>query len=208
VTFDYLRADLKDVNGHWQLWADGVPLKDFGNHEAEGRQALRLIRELHLNHRGTLGTPRPVVEYWFADRGASQGLASDLRVYPIDPQSLRVERLQNQWCLCDPHRALLTFGSDAGAARQALDVVRRRGFTGIGYVGQGMSAMVVFVTDPGGLGTRRLTAPALTVPHLATPARLPQERLKPAPSLATGLPETKGTGQDGGAAALPAYRGP
>src|SRR5690348_12066124 len=131
VTFDSLRADLKDVNGRWQLWADGVLLKDFGNHEVEGRQALRLIRELRLTHRGTLGKPRPVVEYWFADRGASQGLASDLRVYPIDPQALRVERLQNQWCLCDSHRALLTFGSDAGAAHQALDVVRDRAFTGI-----------------------------------------------------------------------------
>ena len=57
--------------------------------EFEARQALRLIRELHLTQRGTVGGPDPIMEYWLADGQAPQGLVSGLRTVPLDPAGLR-----------------------------------------------------------------------------------------------------------------------
>src|SRR5271166_4217280 len=41
----------------WQIMAGDRVLKDFGRHEEEARQALRLIQELGLTQRGTVGNP-------------------------------------------------------------------------------------------------------------------------------------------------------
>src|SRR5262249_10144550 len=62
-TFDWNQADVQWTEGRWLLTAGKVVLKDFGRHETEAREALRLVRELHLTQLGTLGTPQPIAEY-------------------------------------------------------------------------------------------------------------------------------------------------
>src|SRR5262245_50203553 len=46
--FDERLVDLHWNGGRYQLWAGPTLLKDFGRREADGRQALTLVRELHL----------------------------------------------------------------------------------------------------------------------------------------------------------------
>jgi hypothetical protein len=131
------------------MTAGGVALKDFGPREAEARQALRLIRDLHLTQYGTVGGPEPVMEYWLSDGHAPQGLAGGLRTLPFDAAGLRVEQFQGQWCLRDPQRILFNFGQRAADAHQALAVVRKYGFTQVAVVGQASSAMLVFLGRQG-----------------------------------------------------------
>src|SRR5437879_20549 len=67
VTFDLQRVELQWVDKHWQIVAGDMLLKDFGAREAEARQALQTIQELRLNQLGTVGAPRPIMEYWLSD---------------------------------------------------------------------------------------------------------------------------------------------
>jgi hypothetical protein len=132
-------------NRCWQLVCDQAVLKDFGPHEQEARQALRLIHELGVNQYGTIGSPWPVMEYWLvngkAPRSSVQGNLASL---PLQPDALRVEQVQGQWCLRDGQRVLFSFASHVDEAQQALAVVRKYGFRQIAVLGRAAPLMYVF----------------------------------------------------------------
>jgi hypothetical protein len=160
-SFDSSQAELRWTNRHWQLVAGGVVLKDFGRRESEARAALRLVRELRLSQRGTIGSPHPVMEYWLADGHAPQGLVAGLHPVPLDPASLRAEEIQGQWWVRDDQRALFNFGGAAEDAREAVAVLRRYDFTQFVPVGLPAPDMQVFLGSGSALAPRRILAPRL-----------------------------------------------
>jgi hypothetical protein len=150
VHFDYRTAEVRWIGGRWELQAGGVWLKDFGNNEREARDALRVIQNLRLSERGAIGSPAPIMEYWLSDGKAPHALGSGLRLYPIDHGSVHLDQLSGQWCLRDQRQILFNFGLEKDAARQALDVIKRYGFTQIGYVGYPHPSMIYFLADAAG----------------------------------------------------------
>jgi len=144
-TFTSWDAEIRKVEGHWELWADPVKIKELGKQEADAREVLRLIRTLNLNQRGTVGKPVPVMEYWLSDGRAPQKMGQ-LNSIPIDPDALQVANCQGQWCLIDQNRPWFTFGAEADEARRALQIIQKYQFTDVIYVGIGNPAMIVFVT--------------------------------------------------------------
>jgi hypothetical protein len=165
VTFDPARAELRWQDGRWQLVAGEVLLKDFGRYEGDGRAALRLVRELQLTEYGTVGRPRPVIEYWLSHGFPPQGTAPGLRTIAIDQATLKVEQAQGQWYVRDANRPLFSFGTHEDEAHEALGVLKRYGFTQVGYIGQVQTSMIVFLAGAEGPSGAHLTAP----PSLAPP---------------------------------------
>ena len=147
TTFDFDKTELQWADNRWQLLTDGLPLKDFGRREADGRVALRLIRELKLNQHGSLGSPQPVIEYWLSDGRAPVGPCLGLRTTPIDLDHVHVEEVQKQWCVRDTYRILFNFGSQESEAKKAIALIKRYRFNQVGYVGQGVPTMLVFLAD-------------------------------------------------------------
>src|SRR5439155_18226025 len=127
VRFDPQRLDLAWNERGYQLTARDVMLKDFGRRDVEAREVLRVVRDLGLNQRGTVGAPTPVLEYWLRDGKAPQGAPPGMSLVAFDPASLRVEQNQGMWVLRDAGRVLFTFGSVREDAENALMVVRRYG---------------------------------------------------------------------------------
>jgi hypothetical protein len=146
--FDPRHVELRRVDNHWQLAAGRTVLKDFGNRESEARTVLRLIRELGLTQLGTIGEPRPIMEYWLTDGRAPQGLVNGIHFMPIDTASLKVERVADDWFLLDRNRAYFNFGTHENEADLALAVIRHYGFARVGYVGQGPPVMNLFLGSP------------------------------------------------------------
>ena len=136
VSFDYRLAELEWRDGRWQLRAGGVWLKDFGGHERDARDALNLIRELHLNQHGTVGTLRPVIEYWLSDGHAPTTATPAARAIAFDREKLTVQQMLEQWCVCEGRRALFAFGGHEDQARQALAIIQHYGFDAVAYVGR------------------------------------------------------------------------
>jgi hypothetical protein len=202
TTFDYRLTEVQWQGDHWQLVAAGRVLKDFGRHEAQANEALRIVRELRLTQHGMIGTPRPVMEYWLADGQAPRAFDTRLRVVSFDPHALRAEEVQGQWCLRDSRTTLFNFGAHTDDAFRALEVIRRHGFNQVGFVGQPIPVLIYFLAGDAGptaspikplptLASRtdRLTdaAPHRTVGHqpgnpiTATPTKgLPGSGLTPA----------------------------
>ncbi len=130
----------------WQLTANGRVLKEFGRNDMEARQALKAIRELHLDQHAVVGGQKPVMEYWLAGGNAPKGQTSGMTTIPFDAASLRVEQQQGQWIMRDSSRVLLNFGDREAEARQGLEAVKRFGFTQVATTG---SNMQVFLTQSG-----------------------------------------------------------
>src|SRR5262249_15977853 len=148
ASFDDRLADLLWVGGRWQLWVGPQLLKDFGRHEHEARQALAAIRQLHLTQRGTVGSPRTIMEYWLADGRAPTGLFPGLRTIPIDQASLRVEAAQGYWWVRDNSNMFFNFGGHQEEAQRALAIIKHHGFARLGLIGQGPPVMLVFLGVP------------------------------------------------------------
>jgi hypothetical protein len=161
TTFDPDSLELSWKDGHWSLMAAGVVLKDFGRREEEqARQAWHLIRELRLNQRGTVGAPRPVLEYWLADGRPPPYLPRGVRVLPLDLAALRIEQVQGSWSVREPGRPLFNFGTHKEEAEQALAVLRKYGFNQVGVVGRATAAMLIFVARPVAEGEKSLNQAA------------------------------------------------
>jgi len=172
--FDPDVAELRWLDNRWQLVAGPVFLKDFGRYEAEGREVLRVVRELRLNTMTTLGSPRPILEYWLTNGEAPRGSVAGLRTLPLDTAALKAEQVQGQWCVHDNNRILFNFGQQGDACRQALSVIQRFGFTQIGYIGQVAPVMLVFLANP---AVAAPTAPSGVTPAgTPTPGRFPDFR--------------------------------
>jgi hypothetical protein len=167
TTFDNQQTEIQWLDGRWQLRAGTVWLKDFGRHEAEAREALRIIRELKLTQVGSLGYPRPVLEYWLANGRAPANTNIGLRTTAFDRENLRVEQVQGQWCLRDARQVLLSFGYGEADARLALAIIRKYGFDQVGYLGRPAPVMILFLA-----GKAHETATTLPDKHANQPHML------------------------------------
>jgi hypothetical protein len=176
--FDYRSAQVRWRDGRWELEAGGVWLKDFGQREHDAREALRVMQMLRLTQRGTVGAPAPIMEYWLADGMAPTGLGSNLRLTPIDRNSLRVEEVNKMWCVRDDRQLLFNFGVQKAAAEQAAEVIQRYGFAKVGYVGYPRPTMIYFVGGQG-LTPTSLRGPGIKAPRIPK-ADMPKEP-KPQP---------------------------
>src|SRR5438445_9278541 len=149
TSFDCRQADIQWLDGRWQLRAGSVFLKDFGRQEATAREAVRIVRTLQLSELGSIGTPQPVLEYWLSGGKAPANSLAGSRTTPFERETLRVERIQGQWCLRDARQTLFSFGYREDEARQALAIIRKYGFDQVGYVGRPAPVMIYFLAGQG-----------------------------------------------------------
>jgi hypothetical protein len=176
VAFDPDQAELRWQDNRWQLYSGTAFLKDFGRSESEGREVLRVVRELRLTTLTSVGTPRPVMEYWLSNGEAPHGHVAGLRAMPLDAAGLKADQVQGQWCVHDSTRILFNFGQQGDACRQALAAIQRYGFNQVAYVGQVAPVMLVFLNNPA-------TATPATPPANANPNHVADARFPHAPGI-------------------------
>jgi hypothetical protein len=206
TAFDTDSAEVRWRDNRWDILAGGISLKDFGRQEADAREALRLIRALRLNQHGTVGTPQPVMEYWLSSGQAPQAFMAGLRVQPVELASVRAEVMEKQWCVRDSQRVLFLFGTHHEEAQTAAHIIRRHGFTQIGYVGQLVPSMIYFLGGPPGTPRGRSMGSSVTMfsrtAHHARHPALKASRddvnpaLPPPPSLSSQQGKISAEGKD------------
>ena len=149
---------------NWKIVANGVVIKDFGRNESEARQALRLLRDLRLNQHGTIGEPKPVLEYWLSDGRAPIGIAAGVRPLAIDSASLKAELSLGQWVVRDRQRVWFNFGPRGDEAQQTLAVMQKYKFTQVAAVGTPAPSLMVFLGNPVRPGSRAASNAPQTQP--------------------------------------------
>jgi hypothetical protein len=157
LAFDNSQAKLVWANRHWQFQAGNILVKDVGTREYDAREALRIIRDLRLEQHGTIGSPKPILEYWLVDGHAPRAFGLHSRLIAFDPAALRVEEIQGQWTIRDALHVYFTFGAAGEDAQQALAVIQKYKFSQVGTVGYPDPVMMFFVASE----RQTIMAPAL-----------------------------------------------
>lgn len=169
--FDAHAVEVRRNGAHWQLWSGKTLLKDFGEYRDRAFEARRLVAELNLTERATIGTPEPVMEYWLSDGQSPPLPAFNRSVINFDPQLLAVKSENGAYYVGDLHRLLFNFGPYQQDAQQALAVIRKFGFNEIGFVGSPNPSMTYMLNNP----NQRQQPP---LPPTRRPQLLPQMALR------------------------------
>jgi hypothetical protein len=167
VSFDPSTLSLRWEHSHWLITAGEQILKDFGSRQNEARQALRLIQELNLNQYGTVGSPRPIMEYWLCDGQAPEHFTPGLHRLAMDPATLHVECVQAQWCLRDARRIYFNFGFHRDEAQQAMAILTKYAFTDIAVIGGAQPALFLFLASANSLSPAARAAPTSHIHKVA-----------------------------------------
>jgi len=146
--FDPGRVEVTWSRDGWSLTTPEGVLKQFGRRNTDAADAHRLIRDLGLTERGTIGGASAVLEYWLAGGAAPTKSLRGHRVLPIELESLRVDTDGGQWCVRDAQRVLFNFGYSKDDAEQAVSIVKKYRFTRILLLGQPAPTMMVFLAEP------------------------------------------------------------
>lgn len=123
-----------EAGGRYLLTDGRSRMKVFPN-RGEAEQALRIIRHYRFNSRGFVGRPGPSLEYWLKDDRAPVGSLPGEDAIRFNPRRLEVKHVQGSWKIVEGNCFLISFPNQAEAT-EALDVIRRYGFTHLCYVGR------------------------------------------------------------------------
>jgi hypothetical protein len=148
VRFDPAQLVLKQVGSRWQLWSARQFVKDFGLHEHEAGEALRLIRDLHFTQYGVVDGSSPPFEFWLCDEEPCKRGLGAKSVISFNRRMLRAEEVTGAWVIHDDKQLLYNFGKQQESAVQALTVLKKYNFNSVGAIGGPTPAMTYLLVDP------------------------------------------------------------
>ncbi len=170
VHFDEAQVFLRMVDHHWQVWAgrvfseSGKPaqlfIKDFDLHEREAKDAIQLIRDLHLSQYGVVPGANPPFEFWLSEDAGPKATFGTKNLIKFNPQYLKVDNVAGAWIVHDDRQMLFNFGMRQEAAATALAVLKKYNFNRLGAIGAPMPVMTYLLSDSFGESRTRLNAPA------------------------------------------------
>jgi hypothetical protein len=148
VHFEPTSVEVRQDRQHWQLWTGRTMLKDFGDKREQAWQAKKLIVNMGLTERGSVGTPEPVMEYWLSHGQAPPLTNANYNMIPFEAPSLHVDAVKGEYWLRDDTKQLFNFGLHATDAHRALAIMKKYEFNEIGFVGAPDPAMTYLIHDP------------------------------------------------------------
>jgi len=137
-------ARVAQFNGRWKIMDGNHIMKDFGNNEAEARQALSIIKYYGIDSHGFVGRPDPSMEYWLVDGQAPVGPMPGEDAIGFNPGNIEVRSYNGSWKIVEGNHWILDFGSKEDEARKALCIIKKYGFTRICFVGRPNPSMTYF----------------------------------------------------------------
>jgi hypothetical protein len=105
-----------------------APLRTLSRFDSrdEATRSLKIIEHFRINELCMSANSK--LSYMLVSGNAARGKLPGEKYLVFDPYLLKAERVGNEWKLVKGKSAIFGFGSDEGAARQALQVIRYYGF--------------------------------------------------------------------------------
>jgi hypothetical protein len=134
-SFDANRLQLKVTSGKHQLVSNDVILKDFGPYASEANTAFAILADWGVNRRFIIPHSQPPIEVWTVDGEVPSRAPSRRQAISFDVNTLRVDKILEQYCLRDAQQVLVQFGTEQEAAKNALAWFKTLKINSIGFVG-------------------------------------------------------------------------
>jgi hypothetical protein len=136
VNFDQKRVRIINANGNWKLAEGSQWLFDFGQSQAEAKQALGIIRQYQMDAVCYVGRPQPSLTYLLTKGQSPIGKRVNEDCVTFDPKKLQARQIHGSWKIVENNHWLFDFGSKVQEAKQALGVIRKYQFRYSCYVGR------------------------------------------------------------------------
>ena len=157
----------------WQLWAGPELVREFGTDGRAAQDTLAVLRALRPTEWGTVGTPRPVVEYGLARGEAAEWAGLQRHDTPIELKTVRAEPVRGAWVVRDDANILLNFGPHRTDAELASAVARKYGFNRLGRVGPAaVPTVTYFYADKAAADAKPTADPFLELTKASQEANL------------------------------------
>ena len=136
LLFDPKRAEVKIINGDWKIVDGSHWMFSFGNKRAEADKALKIIKHYRMNQSCFVGRPDPSFQYLLRSGKAPGGAFQEEDCVSFSPSTAEVKFLSGDWKIVDGSHWMYSFGSNEAEARQALEIIKKYGFTWACFVGR------------------------------------------------------------------------
>jgi hypothetical protein len=144
ISFDWQKAEVKQINGSWKIVVGTMWLLDFASSESEARRALQIITYYKMNSQCFVGRPNPGMEYYKVNGASPQGALAGEDAIAFDPAHIQAQQISGTWKVVEGSHWILDFGSSQANANKALQIIQNYGFTKICYVGRPGASMTYF----------------------------------------------------------------
>jgi hypothetical protein len=144
ISFDYRKAEAKNVGGRWKIVVGNMWMLDFGSSEKKARQALRIIRHYKMNRQCFVGRPDASMEYYLVDGKAPTGSMPGEDCIGFNPDRIQVKRISSRWKIVEGSHWIMDFESSESEARLAYKIIKKYRFRYICFVGRPDPSMTYF----------------------------------------------------------------
>ena len=144
ISFDYRKAAVKKIAGHWKIVVGRNVLKDFGKSEKEARQTLRIIKHYRMNKRCLLGHPKPSMEYYLVSGKAPTGYYKGEDSLGFNPAKVAVKKIGGRWKIVEGTHSILDFGAKADEAKMGFKIIKQYRFNRLCFIGLPGPSMTYF----------------------------------------------------------------
>ncbi len=103
----------------------------------EANQIIKIVRRYGFNSSGFVGRPNPSFTYQLCNKRASNVKpARGEDIIAFNPSKIKVSFVRNRWKIVEGNHYIFDFGKSKKEAEEALCIIKKYKFNGVGYVGR------------------------------------------------------------------------
>ncbi len=136
LAFDRNNLRLENIGGRWKIVDGNHWLFDFDGKRREASRALRIIHHYKMDSVCYVGRPQPGMTYLLSRGRIPMGSYHGEDCVRFDPNRVQAKRINGRWKVVEGSHWIFDFGNKADAARQAVRLIRKYGFTKSCFVGR------------------------------------------------------------------------
>ena len=145
LDFNWRTTKLRRMGGHYKLVDGNHLIKDLGTNFREANQALKVVRHYRMNSIGFIGRPQPSMTYFLTDGRAPTGVLRGEDAVRFNPNRIRAKRVGGRWKIVEDNHLIMDFDQNRRECHQALQIIKKYGFTRQGFVGRPNPVLTYFV---------------------------------------------------------------
>ena len=132
---NWASVDAKLVGGTWKLVDGNFLIHDFGQKEADARQAAQILKRYQINKQCFVGRPNATFTYWLTDGQSPAGQISNEDCVSFNPANVQASNPSGQWLMVDGAHSMFVFSNEADA-NKAVQIVQHYGFNRACFIGR------------------------------------------------------------------------
>src|SRR5262249_14770205 len=125
LPFDWRRVQTRQLGSQWVLGVGEMGFSTLGS-EAEGRQALDVVRRYRFTEWRRVGEGAECFSYFLINGQAPHGVMAGVPAEPFQPDLLSVRQVENRQAVCQGGHPIVMLGERVEDAQELLREIQRQ----------------------------------------------------------------------------------